>query len=244
MYNDKKILTLIPARGGSERLPNKNIKIFDDKPMIAHCISKALAMSEVDSVVVSTDSPKIAEVATHFGAQVPFLRDAALAQKDTPFVLVVKDAIERLQAYKLYDYILLLQANSPLTEIEDMQAVVHKVVDKDLDVVFTVTQASHPPQWSLRVKDGRPSFAFWQDDDRKLDRSQDQEVLYRSTGAAMTFNIAYFLQNMDTLRLCFGARNQRTEVVITDPLSAVDIDTKLDYLLATTILSDRSRTTL
>lgn len=232
-----RILALIPARGGSERLPNKNIKLFNGKPMIAHCICKAIAMSEVDSVVVSTDSPEIAEIATHFGAQVPFLRDAALARKDTPFVAVVEDAIERLQALYDYDYILLLQANSPLTEIEDMRAVVRRIVDKDLDVVFTITPASHPPQWSLRVNDERPSFAFWKDDDRKLDRSQDQETLYRSTGAAVAFNIIYFTRHTDTLRLCFSARNQRTEVVITNPLSAVDIDTELDYLLASAILS-------
>ncbi len=235
MYNGKKIMALVPARGGSSRLPGKNIKPIGGKAMIGHCITKALSLREIDGVFVSTDSEKIAEAARDYGGEVPFLREAVLARDDSRYVLVIKDAIERLGAGGDYDYLLILQANSPLTRVEDMQAAVHRAVDEDMDVVFTVTEVSHPAGWTIRLEGGEPVFAFREDDGRELGRSQEQEVLYRSTGAAVAVKISYFMGNVDRLRLCFGVAGQRSGVVITDQISAVDIDTELDYLFAETI---------
>ena len=238
MLEGRKIICIIPARGGSVGLPGKNIRPVAGKPMIAHAIEKALSVREIDRVIVSTDSETIAEVARSHGADVPFLRDAALARSDTPMTPVIIDALSRVEAEgEYYDYAVMLQANSPLLRSEEILAVTQKIVTESHDVVFTVCEVGHPPQWTLHLRPDGPAFAFHDMCDTSGDRRQDLDVLYRSTGAVYAVSIPYLFGNPATARLCLPAPGQRSAVVVTDCFSSVDIDTELDLLLAKAIFA-------
>lgn len=236
MFLNKKIIAIVPARGGSVGLPDKNIKIINGKPMIAHSLEKALKVKELDKLIVSTDDKKIAGIAKKYGAAVPFLRDKMLARNDTPMNEVILDAISKMRdAGEEYDYAIMLQANSPLIRIEDIHSVLRKIIKEKLDVVFTVAEIHHPPQWALKVKDNDVKFAFLKDRGKKIVQRQKEEVLYRSTGAVYAVRISYLLNKRSKTRLCLPATGQRTGAVITDMFSSVDIDNELDFYLADTI---------
>jgi len=116
-----RVLTIIPARGGSKGLPGKNIKTLIDKPLIAWSIEQGLASKYVNEVIVSTDSEEIAEIAKLYGAHVPFLRPAHLAQDTSSTKDVIIHLIDELEKNgKFYDYILLLEPTSPLRESSDI----------------------------------------------------------------------------------------------------------------------------
>lgn len=240
MIDGKRFICIIPARGGSQGLPGKNIMPVGGLPMIAHAIEKALSVGTMDRVLVTTDDPAIAAVSREYGAEVPFLRSPELARSETPMVPVILDALER--AGESYHYALMLQANSPLLRPEQITEVAEKIVREELDVVFTVSEASHPPQWTIRLQGGAPSFAFTDMRRQVGERRQEQETLYRSTGAVYAVAVDYLTNNIATARLCLPLAGQRSGVVVTDPLSAVDVDTELDYLLAETIFTRQART--
>jgi CMP-N,N'-diacetyllegionaminic acid synthase len=234
MYKNKKILGIIPARGGSKGLPGKNIKEFCGKPLIAWSIEKAKNCEYIDRLIISTDSQEIADVAANFGAEVPFLRENELAEDSTPMVPVIVDAVSRLKSEN-YDYAVMLQANSPLTRSFVIDEAIKKLIDEDLDVVFTVCPVDHPPQWVLKVENSTPSFAFMNNDNKTIVRRQDEATLYRSTAAVFAVKISTLLANQDTIRLALPSTSQKSGVIITDTYSSVDIDTELEFYLAETI---------
>lgn len=242
MYKGRRILCIIPARGGSRGLPGKNIKRIAGKPMISHSIGKALRIKEIDKLIVTTDDEEIAQVSMDSGAEVPFIRNANLATEKAPIVPVLIDAIDRCEAlWGKFDIALMLQANSPLTRQADIFSVIHSIIWEDLDCVFTVTPASHPPQWSLRIKLGRPEFAVIPDHGQAIERRQDEEPLYRSTGAAFALKISALREKGTSFRPCLPARGQSCGVVITDESSAIDIDSELDFYLAETIFETQEK---
>lgn len=238
MIGNKKVICIIPARGGSEGLPGKNIRRIAGKPMIAHAIEKALSIRDFDQVVVSTDDPQISQVAKEWGASVPFLRDESLARSDTPMVPVILDVLFRLKASgDCFDYAVMLQANSPLLMRDDILLLANRLIREQLDVVFTVTEASHPPQWTIELDSGVPNFAFHGICNTDGDRRQEHKTLYRSTGAIYGVNVEYLFRNSKTARLCLPANGQRSLAIVTDCFSAVDIDTELDFILAEAIFA-------
>lgn len=112
MYKHKKILCLIPARGGSKGLPKKNIRKLIDKPLIAWTIKQALASKYLDKIIVSTDDEQIAAVSRKYGAEVPFLRPHKLAADKAKSIDVILHALSYLEQQGMrYDYILLLEAD-------------------------------------------------------------------------------------------------------------------------------------
>jgi len=121
MYKGKKILALIPARGGSKGLPGKNIKPLLGKPLIAWTIEQAKASKYVDRVVVSTDDDEIAEVAIRYGAEVPFLRPKELARDDSPTIDAILHALDFFSDKgERFDLLALLEPTSPLRDSEDI----------------------------------------------------------------------------------------------------------------------------
>lgn len=172
----EKILAYIPARGGSKRIKNKNIKFFLGKPLIAYAIEQALSLSFVDRVIVDTDSPKIAVIAKKYGAEVPWLRPAHLAQDNSQGIdslLYTVKKLEKEQGYKA-DYVLILQTTSPLREKEDILKCWQLMKKSEATSVLTVCPThprlyhlsskndlllvNHPNQWSDNVQDWKPGF--------------------------------------------------------------------------------------
>ena len=129
MYNNKKILAIIPARGGSKGLPGKNIKPLCGKPLIGWSIEQAQASEYIDEIFVSTDSSEIAAVAESFGVKVPFLRPSELATDTSPSSAFVLHTINyyRSKGHE-FDYILLLEPTSPLRKKGDIDEVKFKEI--------------------------------------------------------------------------------------------------------------------
>lgn len=147
MYQNKKILGLIPARGGSKRLPKKNITLLAGKPLIAYAIESALG-AKLDRVIVSTDNQEIADIARKYGAEVPFMRPDEIAQDNTPDAPVFKHALEYFASKgEHYDYILNLRPTTPLRTSEDIRSIIETAINGEFDLVRSVTKAegtAHP----------------------------------------------------------------------------------------------------
>lgn len=148
MYKDKKILAIIPARGGSKGLPKKNIKPLLGKPLIGWTIEQAKSCKYIDEIFVSTDCPEIAEVAEHFGVKVPNLRPEELANDSSSSMSVLLYTIELLEKQgKTFDYVIMLEPTSPLRESKDLELAVEKlfsVEEAESIVGVCKVEAVHP----------------------------------------------------------------------------------------------------
>lgn len=155
---DGGVLALIPARGGSKRLPSKNLQLCGGRSLIAHAIECAQAVRpQVSYIAVSTDSDEIAAAARHAGATVPFMRPAALATDETSSLDVVSHALDWFEAAgKPVRWVLLLQPTSPLRRKEDVEAALALAAQTDCDSVVSVVTLQHEhPRLARRIEQGR-----------------------------------------------------------------------------------------
>ena len=177
-------IAIIPARGGSKRVPGKNIRPLAGKPLIAYSIEAALESALFDRVVVSTDSEEIAAVAQSSGAEVPFLRSAEISDDVTPISAVTADALERLDPDGMrYRFVAQLMANCPLRDAEDLVASFKQFSETAADSQISVVRYGwQNPWWAMRRDAG--SFALDPLFPREMStRSQDLPELFCPTGA-------------------------------------------------------------
>lgn len=226
-------LAVIPARGGSRRVPGKNVRLLGGRPLLAYAVEAARTSGLFERVVVSTDDPAIADVAVAHGAEVPFLRAAALADDVTPVSAATADALRRLDpAGDRFTAVCQLMPNCPFVQAAD-------VVDshRQFDATGTDAQVSvvrygwQNPWWALR-RDDRfvidPLFA-----ERLTQRSQDLPALFCPTGAV-------WWARADTLRGS-GTFHVAGRTGWEMPWQrGLDIDTEDDWLLAE-VLFEASR---
>lgn len=176
--NQNRALCVIPARGGSKRIPRKNVKDFLGKPLIAYSIEAALNSGVFERVIVSTDDAEIADVAVKFGAQVPFVRDAALSDDYATSSDAVADAATRLGGYA---HVCCLYATAPLITGEILREAYGKFEEAECEFLFSATEFSFPIQRAIRLsKDGAVNMFYPQ---FALTRSQDLEQAYHDAGA-------------------------------------------------------------
>ena len=174
-------LCIIPARGGSKRIPRKNIKPFNGRPMITWSIQAAIDSNAFDHVIVSTDDAEIAETARAAGAQVPFMRPENLSDDHTATVPVIAHALG--EAEKLWGkqpLVCCLYATAPFVQADDIRAARSLIEDNGADYAFPVTSFPFPIQRGVKLtKDGR--MAMFQPE-HALTRSQDLEEAYHDVG--------------------------------------------------------------
>lgn len=145
MINEKSVLAIIPARGGSKGIKGKNIFSIEGKPLIAYTIEAACASEYIDTVIVSTDNQEIADVSKAYGAEVPFLRPAELASDYAKTIDAVLHAVYTLKEMgKEYDYLVLLQPTQPLRSAEDID---HAIIlcDKEMRGVVSISRVKDHP---------------------------------------------------------------------------------------------------
>jgi CMP-N-acetylneuraminic acid synthetase len=176
-------LAVIPARGGSKRVPGKNTRLLLGRPIIAYTVDAALDSGLFDQVIVTTDSEEIAEVALRCGASVPFLRDACLADDITPVSAATLDALRRLDANgSRYACVAQLMANCPLRTSEDIRASYRQFHETGAASQISVTRFGwQNPWWAMRRSESfrlEPLFA-----DKVTGRGQDLPELFCPTGA-------------------------------------------------------------
>ena len=174
-------LAIIPARGGSKRIPLKNIKPFCGKPMIAWSIEAALQSACFDQVIVSTDDAEIAEVARRWGAAVPFMRPAELSDDHTGTIPVIRHAIEwfNLQGQSV-EQTCCLYATAPFVTAEDLRRGLDVLQGNDCDYAFSVTSYPFPIQRAIRINaEGRVEMFS---PEHFNTRSQDLEEAFHDAG--------------------------------------------------------------
>lgn len=233
-YQGKTFLAIIPARGGSKRLPRKNVLDLGGKPLIAWTIEAALGCAYLDELMVTTDDVEVAEVAKGYGAAVPFLRPAILASDTATSFDAIKHAIEfyRDELGKRFDYVVLLQPTSPMRSSKDISDAIGMLAHKGADAVISVCEADHSPLWMNTLPPDRSMAGFIRDE-VKNKRSQDMETFYRLNGAIYICSVDKLLKQQTFL--IDGS-------IFAYPMSAensVDIDTKMDFLIATCILQNQ-----
>lgn len=179
--NNQKIIAIIPARGGSKGLANKNICLLNKKPLIAYTIEVALQSTKINKVVVSTDNRSIAKIAEKYGAQVPFFRPQRLAQDTTPMSDVIQHTVKSLEKKgEKYDYILILQPTSPLRRLIDINKAINKIITLKTDSVISVCQTEYSPYWMKVINNDR---IFPLIKGEEYTRRQDLPPVYRLNGA-------------------------------------------------------------
>ena len=154
MYCNKKVLALIPARGGSKGIKDKNVMPLHGKPLIAYTIEAAVKSKYVDEVVVSTDSDKIAETAKQYGARIPFMRPSELAQDSSKTLDVVLHALRALNRSGEYHALILLQPTQPLRTEEDIDGAIEKFFSCGEKPLVSVSEVSDHPILIRQIDEG------------------------------------------------------------------------------------------
>ncbi|RLQ22220.1 pseudaminic acid cytidylyltransferase [Seongchinamella sediminis] len=170
-------VAIIPARGGSKRIPRKNIKPFCGKPIITWSIEAALLSGCFDRVVVSTDNNEIAAVARSVGAEVPFERPADLSNDHAPTIPVIAHAIEWIKHnYGSVDYACCIYATAPFVRAEDLNRGLGVLVNSGANFAFTVTSYASPIQRAVRINSKNRVEMF--NPENFSFRSQDMEEAF------------------------------------------------------------------
>jgi pseudaminic acid cytidylyltransferase len=174
-------ICIIPARGGSKRIPRKNIKLFRGYPIIKWSIEAALRSEAFESVIVSTDDREIADVAAKYGAKIPLMRPKELSDDHSDTQSVINHMIDQIDATRSkLDLVCCLYATAPFVEPEDLQKAVQLAKSSSDKTIFPVTRFSYPIQRALkRDINGNTNFAI---SDASEKRSQDLEEMYHDSG--------------------------------------------------------------
>ncbi len=231
MFLDKKILALIPARGGSKGIKDKNIYPINGKPLVAYAIEAARGSRYLDYIMVSTDSEKIVAVAKEYGASVPFMRDALLASDTSKTIDAVVDVINRLvDMGEEYDVLVLLQPTSPLRTTKDIDGAIEMFFDNGEKSLLSVSEVNDNPVLIRRLENNmavpildRPSTV----------RRQDFEKFYRVNGA-IYINLVNEIDSNTSF-------NDNTVGFVMEKSHSVDIDTPEDVLSVEQILQRKEK---
>jgi len=225
MYKNKKIISIIPARGGSKGLPGKNIKILEGKPLIAYTIEVAKKSDIFDRIIVSTENKEIAKIAKKYGAEVPFIRPAELSTDTADSMDVVIHALKWFKEKgEEFEYVMKLQPTSPLRTDQDIIKSMELIIQKDSDSVISVSECEHHPLWANKLDPDLKMNNFI-DEDIKGKNRQDLPKYYRLNGAI-------FLSKVDTLLNTKDWYGEKSYAYIMDSNRAIDIDSEINFYLA------------
>ncbi|GAA4046886.1 acylneuraminate cytidylyltransferase family protein [Parerythrobacter jejuensis] len=222
-------LALITARGGSKGIPRKNIRMIAGKPLIAWTIEAALSSRSIARVVVSTEDEEIASVARQYGADVPFMRPAELADDNASSQSVVAHACEQLPEYK---DLVLLQPTSPLRTSEHIEGILElSRRTKTLSATSVTEVRDHP---AIMYHCGEAGDMVPYAGEKKATRRQDLEQLFSLNGALYWVSVAWFLEHRALV-------SQDTRAYIMEAEDSVDVDDMLDWKFAEMLLRARHK---
>ncbi len=219
-----KNIAIIPARGGSKRIPRKNIRPFLGKPIIAYSIEIALNSELFDEVMVSTDDEEIAEIAKKYGASVPFMRSSDNANDYATLNDVVEEVLMLYENKELsFDNVCCILPTAPLISIQQMTVAYKKLLSGYIDSVYPIVAFSYPILRSLEIGEDSRLKMTWPE--HLKTRSQDLKPAYHDTGTFYWCRTTAFLQERNLL--C--KKNGWIELL---DYEVQDIDTEVDWRLA------------
>lgn len=218
-----KNIAIIPARGGSKRIPRKNIKSFMGKPIIAYSIEAALQSGLFDEVMVSTDDEEIAGVARQYGANVPFMRSAATANDYATTADVIFEVLEKYKERgREFQCIACIYATAPFVTTERLSEAYQLLCSGEYDSVFTAVAFSYPVWRGLEITDGRIRMVW---PEYRDSRSQDLKPIYHDAGQFYFSTVVAFSQTG-------GFWGENTGAILLPELEVQDLDTETDWKLA------------
>lgn len=219
----KKRLAIITARGGSKRIPHKNIREFCGKPIIEYSIEAALASGVFDEVMVSTDDEKIAQIAKKAGATIPFLRSAETSNDFATTADVIMEVLAQYEKQgKGYDVACCIYPTAPFITSEKLKSAVMLLENKNYDSVMPVAEFSFPPLRGMVMEEDKISYKW---EEFSLMRSQDLEKIYHDVGQFYVFDVEKFKESKKLV-------TKNTGALVIDELEMQDIDNEVDWKLA------------
>ena len=223
MIENLKVIALIPARGGSKGVKDKNIKPLNGIPLIGHTICEAKKSNYIDYIFVSTDSEKIRAVSVEFGAQVPFLRNPEYATDTSKTIDAVMNDLTRLKNSDMnFDILVLLQPTSPLRTVQDIDNAIKTYVENGFKDVVSISESEENPVL-MRCLDSEKRMSKLLDAQSTV-RRQDMVTYYKVNGAI-------YVNNIEKLSL-ESSFNDNPIPYIMKKTHSVDIDTIDDFALA------------
>ena len=229
---NKTFLAIIPARGGSKRLPNKNILDLNGKPLINYTIDEAVKSNYLDEIVVSSDSKKILNIANKSNITSLERPKKFSTDKSSSFD-VVKHTIQYYKKLKKeFDYIVLLQPTSPLRDVSDIDNAIKLLFKQKAKAVVSISKVSHSPLWSFKAKKNKNLDKIFNNKFIKQ-RSQDLPQFYTLNGAVYICKTSTLLKEGSFLisKNIFGYEMKKE--------NSIDIDEKIDFELAKIILKEK-----
>ncbi len=233
---NRHVLCAIFARGGSKRVPRKNLLMLAGKPLIAHAIETGQQSALIDQVVVSTDDGEIAEVARQYGAEVPFMRPAELASDEASEWMAWQHAIKTLKAIEeqpQIDVFVCISTTAPLRNVADVDLCIQTLLDSDADVVITVQTAEHSPYYNMVMPDDRGYVRQVIQSDNSVYRRSAYPTVYSMTTVAYAARPDYVLNSTSP----FTGQAKAVRIPVE---RALDIDTELDFKFAEFMFANRA----
>ena len=228
MINGESVLAIVPARGGSKRLPRKNVLPLNGKPLIAWTIEAGLRSNYIDKLIVSSDDSEILEIARDSSVET-IKRPSHLAKDDTPTFDAVEHALITIQTR--FDILILLQPTSPLRNETHIDQALNLMMNKKANAIVSVSAAEHPPLWTNILPDDDNMESFLENNISNI-RSQDLPNFFRINGALYICRTKQFLDEKSFFlkNNIFAYRMSRRD--------SIDIDVELDLKLADLIQSN------
>lgn len=218
-----KTIAIITARGGSKRIPKKNIKDFCGKPIITYSIEAAVQANIFDTVMVSTDDKEIAEIARKNGADVPFLRSAKNSGDYATTADVLREVLIEYKKFgNDFEYACCIYPTAPFVTKNKLKDAMEILIMGNDSTVMPVTKFSFPPQRGLHIREGKADFLY---PECASARSQDLEEIYHDCGQFYCFRVKDFLESGKLI-------GESVRVIPVSELEVQDIDNESDWTLA------------
>ncbi len=226
MINDKSFLAIIPARGGSKRLPRKNVLGLQGKPLIAWTIEASINSKYIDRTIVSTDTNEISTISKQFKADV-IIRPTELSTDTASSYDAILHTIDSIS--EKYDYIVLLQPTSPLRTSQHIDEAIVKLIQKKADAIVSICEMEHSPLWSNTLPDNG-SMKHFLKKEIKNKRSQDLPLYYHLNGAIYICDLEQLKKEKSFII------EENIYSYIMNGFSSVDIDNRIDLELAKVLI--------
>jgi len=231
MINGRTVLGLIPARGGSKRLPKKNIKMIANKPLLLWTLEAGKQSKFIDRLIVTSDDEQILKISAEHGAEI-VQRPVELSEDHTSTFDAIKHTIEKIE--EKYDFICLLQPTSPLRHSNHIDEALELLIEKKSDAIISVSEMNENPHWSNTLNEDNDMSKFLKPE-IKNKRSQDLKTFYHINGA-----IYICKTDMLLAQKTFFIKSN-IYAYIMDRESSIDIDNEFDFLLADLILKNKNK---
>lgn len=216
-------IAIITARGGSKRIPRKNIKEFCGKPILAYSIEAAIQSGVFDEVMVSTDDEEIAEIAKMYGAKIPFMRSAETSNDHATTADVLREVLEEYKVRGImFDKMCCLYPTAPFATAEKLRRAMEILDDSRTQSVIPVVEFDFPPMRGMYIRNEKVEYVYPQ---YELTRSQDIEKMYHDCGQFCVVRVEDFLQEQKVVM-------KNTKAIIMRKNEVQDIDTYEDWKLA------------